>query len=46
MLRGVAGVTTQWSAVYGMSDGSVQVVMGGRYDSPHSFFLPPALSHR
>jgi hypothetical protein len=28
---------TQWSVVYGMSTGQVEVVMGRRYDRVHTF---------
>jgi len=31
--------STQWSIVYGLSDGTVRVAMGRHYDQVHSFAL-------
>jgi hypothetical protein len=33
------GSLTQWSIVYGMSTGDVNVTMGRQYDNPHPFHL-------
>ena len=38
-LEEAAQTGTQWSVVYGMSSGMVDVVMGGEYDAVHSFEL-------
>ncbi len=40
LLDQVSQDNTQWSVVYGLSTGSIQVSMGRRYDSPHTFYLP------
>jgi hypothetical protein len=39
LLRKVSQDGTQWSVVYGMSVGSVDVVMGRQYEEPHHFSL-------
>ena len=39
LLEDVSQVPTQWSIVYGLSDGEMQVVMGREYDQPLSFRL-------
>jgi hypothetical protein len=39
LLQDVSQQNTQWSIVYGMSDGEVSVAMGGDYASIHSFRL-------
>jgi hypothetical protein len=36
----VAQPSTQWSAVYGINSGRVDVVMGRELDSVHGFRLP------
>ena len=42
LLSQVAQNNTQWSVVYGLSTGDIQVSMGRQYESPHSFRLPLA----
>jgi len=42
LLKGVAQGGTQWSIVYGMSTGQVDVIMGRKYDEVHVFHLSPA----
>ncbi len=42
LLAQVAQGSTQWSVVYGLSSGDVQVAMDQRYESAHSFHLPLA----
>jgi len=37
ILKGVAQPSTQWSIVYGMSSGEVEVVMGKKYGEGHRF---------
>ena len=39
LLSEVAQGSTQWSVVYGMSSGDVNVVMGQKYDNVHTFPL-------
>jgi len=39
LLSNVSQVSTQWSVVYGMSTGDVNVVMGQKYDNVHTFPL-------
>jgi uncharacterized protein YceK len=39
LLAGVAQPATQWSIVYGMSSGDVQVTMGRQYEALHTFHL-------
>lgn len=39
ILRDVSWEWTQWSAVYNMASGDVEVVMGRDYDNPHEFHL-------
>jgi metal-dependent hydrolase (beta-lactamase superfamily II) len=39
LLSEVSQGNTQWSVVYGLSTGSIQVSMGREYDSPHTFHL-------
>jgi hypothetical protein len=39
LLASVAQPNTQWSVVYNASDGTIDVVMGRDYASPHSFQL-------
>ncbi|MGD8474195.1 MAG: MBL fold metallo-hydrolase [Anaerolineae bacterium] len=40
LLEQVSQDNTQWSVVYGMSTGTIQVSMGRQYDSSHAFELP------
>jgi hypothetical protein len=40
LLSQVSQSNTQWSVVYGLSTGAVQVTMGRQYESPHAFHLP------
>ena len=40
LLSSVSQRITQWSVVYGLSTGQIQVSMGRRYESPHVFHLP------
>ena len=40
LLSSVSQTNTQWSAVYGLSTGQIQVTMGRQYGSPHAFHLP------
>lgn len=40
LLSQVSQSNTQWSVVYGLSSGDVQVAMGRQYESPCSFHLP------
>jgi hypothetical protein len=42
LLRAVSQEGTQWSVVYGMSTGDVNVIMGRRYDDVHTFHLGQA----
>jgi choloylglycine hydrolase len=42
LLEQVSQDNTQWSVVYGLSTGTVQVSIGRQYDSPHTFELPHA----
>jgi hypothetical protein len=39
LLADVAQGSTQWSVVYGMSSGDVNVTMGQKYDNVHTFHL-------
>jgi hypothetical protein len=39
LLSRVSQGSTQWSVVYGMSDGGMSVVMGREYQSVHRFDL-------
>jgi hypothetical protein len=39
LLADVSQGSTQWSVVYGMSSGDVNVVMGQKYDTIHTFHL-------
>ena len=39
LLQNVAQPDTQWSVVYGVSDGEIRVVMGKAYDQVHVFKL-------
>jgi len=39
LLASVAVDGTQWSVVYGLSTGEIDVVMGRQYDNPHAFQL-------
>jgi hypothetical protein len=39
LLKAVAELGTQWSVVYGMHTGEVDVVMGQRFDTLHTFWL-------
>lgn len=41
LLEEVDQPITQWSVVYGISSGEVQVSMGREYDDVHSFWLEP-----
>jgi hypothetical protein len=40
LLSQVSQGHTQWSVVYGLSTGEVQVAMGRQYDITHTFRLP------
>jgi hypothetical protein len=40
LLRQTSQESTQWSVVYGMSSGRIEVTMAGQYDQPHTFDLP------
>ena len=42
LLSQVSQGGTQWSVVYGLSTGEIQVAMGREYDSRHTFHLPLA----
>ena len=42
LLSRVSQTITQWSVVYGLSTGQVQVTMGRQYEDPHAFHLPLA----
>ncbi len=42
LLAGVSLEDTQWSAVYGMKTGDVNVAMGRKYTAVHTFHLPLA----
>jgi len=42
LLSDVSQISTQWSVVYGISSGSLEVVMGRRYDRLHSFQMVSA----
>jgi hypothetical protein len=39
LLEDVAQDSTQWSVVYGISSGEIDIVMGGDYDEVHNFEL-------
>jgi hypothetical protein len=39
LLQDVSQIPTQWSIVYGLSDGELQVVMGRKFDQPLPFHL-------
>jgi hypothetical protein len=39
LLAGVAQPATQWSIVYGMSSGDIQMTVGRQYEAPHTFHL-------
>ena len=39
LLRAVSQESTEWSIVYGMSTGEINVAMGRRYDNTHTFQL-------
>ena len=39
LLRDVSQNNTQWSVVYGMTTGEINVTMGRRYDKPYRFDL-------
>ena len=39
LLAGVAQANTQWSVVYGLSSGDVQVMMGRQHEHLHPFHL-------
>ena len=39
LLDSVSQTNTQWSVVYGMSDGAVRVVMGQAYNNQHTLWL-------
>ena len=39
LLAGVSQETTQWSVVYGMRTGDVNVAMGRKYTAVHTFHL-------
>jgi hypothetical protein len=40
ILEDVSGANTIWSAVYDMTTGDIQIVMGKQYDQVHTFELP------
>lgn len=40
LLSQVSQGLTQWSVVYGLSTGEIQVTMGQQYDTAHTFHLP------
>jgi metal-dependent hydrolase (beta-lactamase superfamily II) len=40
LLAQASQALTQWSVVYGLSTGEVQVAMGQQYDTVHTFLLP------
>jgi hypothetical protein len=40
LLAQVSQGNTQWSVVYGLITGDVQVTMGRQYENPHTFHLP------
>ena len=40
LLSQVSQTNTQWSVVYGLSSGDLQVTMGRQYENPHAFLLP------
>lgn len=40
LLSQVSQDGTQWSVVYGLSSGEIQVAMGREYDTRHTFYLP------
>jgi hypothetical protein len=42
LLAEVSQPGTQWSVVYGLSSGDVEVTMGRAFDRPHRFHLPSA----
>jgi choloylglycine hydrolase len=42
LLSQVSQSNTQWSVVYGLSTGQVQVSMGRQYETPYAFHLPLA----
>ncbi len=42
LLSQVSQTNTQWSMVYGLSTGRVQVSMGRQYENPYAFHLPLA----
>jgi hypothetical protein len=39
LLADVAQLSTQWSAVYGLSSGDVQIALGRQYEQVHTFHL-------
>lgn len=39
LLDSVSQSNTQWSVVYGLSDGVVRIVMGRAYDQQHTLWL-------
>jgi hypothetical protein len=41
LLAEVSQPGTQWSVVYGLSSGDVEVTMGRAFDRPHRFHLAP-----
>ncbi len=45
LLAGVSQPSTQWSIVYGITSGAVEVAMGRHYESAHSFRLDHARPH-
>jgi hypothetical protein len=42
LLSDVSQSSTQWSVVYGMSTGEINIAMGHAYDTVHTFHLPHA----
>ena len=40
LLSSVSQTNTQWSVVYGLNTGQIQVTMGRQYESPRAFQLP------
>jgi hypothetical protein len=39
LLENVAQLNTQWSVVYGMSTGEVNIAVGKSYENVYTFFL-------
>jgi hypothetical protein len=41
LLEDVAQESTQWSVVYGISDGKITIAMGGNFREVHTFEFHP-----